>query len=134
MARKTDREHLMKMIYQMDMQHDFSVEACEHYIENVMGSRPEDPYFLTMFGYLLDHLETIDEKINTFSRNWKTSRMAKVDLAILRVAAAEILYMEDITTAVAANEAVEMAKRFGTEKSPKFINGVLGSIARDYER
>ena len=133
MARKTDREHLMKMVYQMEMQNDFSMDACEHYIMNVMGSRPEDPYFLTLSGYILDHLETIDTRINEFSRNWKTSRMAKVDLAILRVAAAEIMYMEDISSAVAANEAVEMAKRFSTEKSSGFINGVLGGIAGSYE-
>lgn len=133
MARKTDRENLMKMVYQMDIQHDFSMNACENYMDNVMGGRPEDPYFTTLFGYIQDHMDTIDEKINEFSRNWKTTRMAKVDLAILRVAAAEIMYMEDISSAVAANEAVEMAKRFSTEKSSKFINGVLGGIAGTYE-
>lgn len=129
MARMSDRVHLMKMIYQMDMQKDFSMEACESYMENVMERTPEDPYFITLFGYITENMEHIDEQINAFSRRWKTSRMARVDLAILRVAAAEILYMEDISTAISINEAVEMAKRFSTEKSSGFINGVLGSIA-----
>ncbi|MBR2778810.1 MAG: transcription antitermination factor NusB [Firmicutes bacterium] len=133
MARKTDRINLMKMIFQMEMQQDFSTEACEHYMENVLEGRPEDPYFLTLYGQIRDNLDTIDEKINAFSKNWKTSRMAKVDLAILRVSAAEILYMDDISPAVTANEAVEIAKKYSTEKSPGFINGVLGGIAGAHE-
>ena len=60
---------------------------------------------------------------------WKTQRMGKVDLTIIRLALYEILYDEDIPTGVAINEAVELAKRYGTDESPSFVNGVLAKLA-----
>ena len=133
MARKIDRENLMKMIYQMSMQDDFSEEACKAYKMNVLEREPEDGYFMRGFHVLAENLAEIDAEIEKYSRRWKTARMPKVDLAILRVAAAEILYMEDIPPIVSADEAVEMAKKFSTEKSFRFINGVLASIVKEKE-
>ena len=75
------------------------------------------------------HREEIDKAISEFSINWKLERMARTDLAILREAASEIMYIDDIPCAVTINEAVELAKIYGTEKAPKFINAVLGKIA-----
>jgi N utilization substance protein B len=75
----------------------------------------------------------LDLKIETGSDNWKVSRMARVDLSILRVAATEIFYMEDIPDSVSANEAVELAKTFGGDESPKFVNGIIGKLIRGKE-
>ena len=77
----------------------------------------------------MSHLTEIDEKINNITDGWKTSRMGKVDLAIIRLAVYEILFDEDVPTSVAINEAVELAKQFGTDDSPSFVNGVLAKIA-----
>jgi len=81
---------------------------------------------------LLNNIE-IDSKIEKFSYAWKVSRMSKVDLSILRLAIIEILYFNDIPYKVSVNEAVELAKKYSSDKSPKFINGLLGSLIKEIE-
>ena len=80
---------------------------------------------------VLSNKTVIDEKINEYSNKWNTTRMPKVDLAILRLAAVELMYMDDIPDAVAINEAVDMAKKFSSDESKAFINGILGKIAKE---
>jgi N utilization substance protein B len=75
------------------------------------------------------HQSTIDETVESISENWVLSRMPIVDRNILRIAAYEILYAEDIPDSVSINEAVEMAKVYGGEDSSKFVNGILGRLA-----
>ena len=75
-----------------------------------------------MFGVFTDHLEEIDRTLEESSDRWKLSRLAKVDLAILRVAAAELLYMDDIPDSASINEAIELAKRKMDQKNVYFIN------------
>lgn len=75
------------------------------------------------------HLEEIDGIIDSSAQNWKTSRMAKVELTLIRLAVYEIRFEEDIPTGVAINEAVELAKSYGEENSASFVNGVLARIA-----
>ncbi|EPZ60141.1 transcription antitermination factor NusB [[Clostridium] sordellii ATCC 9714] len=74
---------------------------------------------------------TIDELISKYAKNWTINRMAKVDLAILRLAVCEILYVPNIPTKVSINEAIELAKLYCDDKSPKFINGILGSVVNE---
>ena len=76
------------------------------------------------------YIPEIDEKLNRVSRGWKTTRMSKVDLTILRLAVYEMLYDDDVPVGVAINEAVEIAKRYGGDESASFVNGILGQIAR----
>jgi N utilization substance protein B len=77
-----------------------------------------------------EHMGELDEMINDVSAHWQIDRMPLVDLNILRVAAYEMKYVDDVPISVSINEAVELAKGFGGEdESPKFINGVLGRIA-----
>ena len=128
MARTGERENLMKMIYQMGVQEDFSAEEYEKFTALQADSQITE-YFVN--GYRASNLKEIDELIDRYSVRWKTSRLPKVDLAILRLALAEICYLTDIPVSVTINEAVELAKKYSTEKSSKFINGVLGSAARD---
>lgn len=75
-------------------------------------------------------IEIIDEAIKKNIRNWEFERLAKVDLAILRIAVFEILFQEDVPSGVSINEAIEIAKSFGADDSYKFINGVLDNIRR----
>lgn len=78
------------------------------------------------------HMEQIDELVSRFSKEWAIERIARVDLSILRVAIFEMLYRgEDVPTGAAINEAVELAKRYGGERSFAFVNGILGSVARE---
>ncbi|MGP3536711.1 transcription antitermination factor NusB [Microbacterium sp. RD1] len=79
---------------------------------------------------VIDHREMLDEQITTFSKDWTLARMPAVDRALLRIGAWEILYNDDVPTAVAIDEAVELAKEFSTDDSGAFVHGVLGRIAR----
>ena len=78
---------------------------------------------------ILENIPEIDDLINERTTGWKTSRMGKAELTILRLAVYEILYDEEIPTSVAINEAVELAKEYGTEEAASFVNGVLARIA-----
>ncbi len=78
-----------------------------------------------------DHDSPIDELISQYSEGWALSRMPAVDRNILRIALAEMLYVPDVPMGVTIDEAVELAKEYGTEESSKFINGILGAVARE---
>lgn len=78
---------------------------------------------------ILNHIAEIDEAVNAVSEGWKTSRMGKVDLTLIRLAVYEMKFEEEIPTKVAINEAVELAKQYGTDDSPSFVNGVLAKLA-----
>jgi len=79
-----------------------------------------------------ENLERIDQELNAFSTNWALDRMARVDLAILRLAAYELIFSPDVPHNVVLNEAIELGKRFGTEETPTFINGVLDPLAQQH--
>ncbi len=130
MNRRTERENLMKLVYEMHMNHDFSMLAYESFCEQYLEETPS-PYFKTVLETIIANRPFLDEAIERNSKNWKLNRMSAVDLSILRIAAAEILYDSGVPEEVAINEAVELAKKYGTEKSPGFINGLLGSLVRE---
>ena len=91
----------------------------------------EDRAFIeTLVKGVCGHAAELDDKITSYLRDWSLSRVAKVDLAILRLAFYELLYMKDVPETVVINEAVEMAKRYSTDKSGAFVNGVLGALSR----
>ncbi len=95
------------------------------------------PFFELLVRGMANHLPQIDETIEKSLQNWKFSRVAKVDLAILRIAVFEMLYSSDPEKpdlAVSINEALEMAKKFGSADSASFINGVLDSIAQSLKK
>ncbi len=79
---------------------------------------------------VIDNRDAIDEQITTFSKDWSLQRMPAVDRALLRMGAWEILYNDEVPTAVAIDEAVELAKEFSTDDSSAFVHGVLARIAR----
>ncbi|BAJ76493.1 transcription termination factor [Microbacterium testaceum StLB037] len=79
---------------------------------------------------VIDNRDAIDEQITTFSKDWSLQRMPAVDRALLRIGTWEILYNDEVPTAVAIDEAVELAKEFSTDDSGSFVHGVLARIAR----
>lgn len=129
MTRNDAREIMMQILYEMEAADEMTEEAAIRLSrERLTGNhvqRGED-----LLSQIVRDLDEIDGRINTCSTRWKTSRMAKVDLAILRLAVAEMRYAEDIPDAVAINEAINLGKKYSTENSSKFIHGVLGAAAK----
>lgn len=77
-----------------------------------------------------ENQEKIDEIISSFAKGWTIERMNRVDVSILRLAICEIMYREDVNSGIAINEAVELAKKYSSDESPSFINGILGAYVR----
>lgn len=130
MGRKQAREGTMKLLYQMELNEDFSQEAIDRYLFNFTFDKKEEEYILDMTNKIKDNLEVIDEHIENHIKGWGISRLAKIDLAVLRIAICEVLYREDIPIQVSINEAIEIVKKYSLEDSFKFVNGVLGGFVR----
>ena len=92
-------------------------------------SEKEKTYIIQKYKAVMELVESIDEQLNHVSKGWKTNRMNKVDLSILRLAVYEIQNDDDVPTGVAINEAVELAKKYSSDEGPAFINGILAKFA-----
>lgn len=130
MGRSELREHIFRILFRIEFQPKEEMEEqLALYLEELESAKDtEKEYIRTKYAAIAEKAEMIDEKINASVTGWKTSRMGKVDLTILRLAVYEIEWDEEVPQGVAINEAVELAKRYGGEESPSFINGVLGKI------
>lgn len=130
MTRKEAREWVIKYLYSQTFR-----EQCEEslvdFLEHQELDLNEAEYMRTVVTGVEENLDAIDADIEKYLRSWTTARIPKLDLAILRAAVFEIKYSEDVPTGVAINEAVEIAKKYSTDESYRFINGVLGAIARE---
>ncbi|MCI6432425.1 MAG: transcription antitermination factor NusB [Oliverpabstia sp.] len=130
-----NRRELRESIFQLLFMTEFNLseemaEQKELYLDGIENLQENDQaYIQEKFEKIRDKIPEIDELLNKASKGWKTSRMGKVDLTILRLASYEVLFDEDVPGKVAINEAVELAKKFGGDESPAFINGVLGKVA-----
>lgn len=129
--RHLGRELALLWLYQIDLS--------RANIDDVLATIPDEIEGLdeegTAFGQqlvrgVLGERQRIDQGISKYARGWSLSRMAAIDRNILRIALFEILNMPDIPTSVSVDEAVEIAKRYGTEESSKFVNGILGAYIR----
>ena len=129
MTRNEAREILMQILYEMDATGSMDHETAVRLSEERLSGNNRDRGRMILTG-IVDSIGEIDDRINEHSRSWKTSRMPKVDLAIMRLALGELMFDDKLPPAVAINEAVDLAKKFSMEKSPRFINGVLGSIIK----
>ena len=126
MRRKQAREYAVLKAFEIDANHDWDGDISTHLGDEDLGR--QEAYVREVLNRLSVERDKIDSLINDVSDGWTTGRMAKTDLAIIRVAVAEMLYIEDVPKAVAINEAVELAKTYGTDDSHKFINAILGKI------
>ena len=125
-SRKIAREQTFYLIFEKI----FNDDSVDNIIETASEIRTFeiDEYIKTVFAGVYDNLDRIDLLIAQSSNGWKISRISKVSLAIMRLAVYEILFMDDIPVSVSINEAVELAKQYGTDDSPSFINGVLAKL------
>lgn len=134
MGRKQAREGAVKLMFQMETTNDFSEEALEIFINNFEYEEDETKYIKTSFQTIKENLQNIDQNIIDNLEGWSINRLAKVDLAALRVAIYEIMYRKDIPLQVSINEAVEIVKKYSAEDSYKFVNGVLGGFVRSLDK
>lgn len=133
MSRKDAREFVMKYMYQMDINQEYSLDDLELLLEEEKIDLDDRDFIDKSLKLLISNVNDLDKVIEQFLKGWTTNRIPRIDLAILRVAVNEINNLEDIPIGVSINEAVDMAKRYSTEESYRFINGVLGSYYRSLE-
>ena len=130
MRRSKVREHIFKMFFSIGFDAADADEQIELYLEQVEeASEEERGYMRKKVKDIVAHEEEIDAMINEHTTGWKTGRMNKVDLSVLRLAVYEMKWDDEVPVKVAINEAVELAKNFSGEEEPAFVNGVLGKLA-----
>ena len=128
-VRRQARELALQALYSLDLNHSQVAESLASFWDNFNPSLDVRTFAEELItGYLANHL-SIDAQIEENSKNWTIFRMAKVDLNILRLAVYELLYRPDIPKNVTINEAIEIAKKFGADESPAFVNGILDEFA-----
>lgn len=136
MIRRTARELVVQSLFQIDFAGCSAEEALNAAVEeqNSKDAFKAQHYALISLNGILNALADIDTKIAEFSIDWEVSRMPAVDRNILRLAVYEIYFAEEkLPAGIAINEAVEIAKVYGSEDSPRFINGLLGKMVRSDE-
>jgi len=130
MTRRELRENVFKMLFRVEFHEEGEMSGqlgmMDDDVENI---KEEDAaYINNKCSDIIAKIPELDEAINASTTGWKTTRMAKVDLSIIRLAVYEIKYEEDVPAKVAINEAVELAKLYGTDNSASFVNGVLAKF------
>ncbi len=130
MSHTVSREIAMKRLYAETVGGVDSMEDALEQSEREALSEEDALFSDRLYEGVHAHIEEIDNEISAHAKDWSIGRIAKVDLSILRIAVYELLYEPGIPVGATVNEAVELAKEFGGEKSPGFINGVLGAIAK----
>ena len=130
MSRREQREQIFKILFGVEFHSaDELEEQIGLYMEDLGDIRKKDADYMTgKVRSIVEHMDEIDGMINQASKNWKTTRMAKAELSILRLAASEIKYEDDIPVSVSINEAVELAKLYGSDHGPAFVNGILSGM------
>ena len=133
MSRREIREYAFKLVFEYSFRSDEEQkELIELYRRSNPGEKEEDwKEIMSKFDGVVEKVPEIDEILNRLSRGWKTTRMNKADLSVLRVAVYEILFDEDVPDSVAINEAVEITKLYSGEESSSFVNGLLASVVRE---
>ena len=135
MKRSELREHIFRMIFGYEFNSDAEMpEQMQLYFEQLdeedgVPTEMEVTYIRDKALNVILKTEEIDEMLNTNTKGWKTSRMNKVDLSILRLAVYEMKWDDEVPTGVAIDQAVELAKKYSGDDGPSFINGVLAKFA-----
>lgn len=133
-SRTMARKFALQILYQVEITKE-PIDTVLRKFWNMTDFEPKTREFADLLVYgVVEHLQKLDQSIEKFSKNWEIHRMPVVDLCIMRIAAYELSCLNDIPCAVSINEAVELAKEFSTDKSAKFINGVLDKLKEGCQR
>ena len=141
MSRRSARERALQALFQLDLNHADSADQESMYetlaIDTALGEADKPlgeksrAYMKTIVTGVRQHLEEIDARIQKSSKEWKVERMAGVDRNLCRIAAWEMYFSEEkLDPGVAINEAVELAKKYGTDDSGRYVNGILGAMTK----
>ena len=131
MTRRELREHVFRMLFRKEFflsEEEFDGQTAM-YLEKLNPLEPNDErYMKEKVKAIYECVPQLDERLNEVAKGWKTGRMSKVDLTVLRLALYEMLYEESVPEKVAINEAVEIARKYGGDDSPSFVNGILAKL------
>lgn len=132
MTRSIMREHIFKLLFRVEFHNPSELdEQIRMYMDGVFPvSDYELKYITEKTNRIAELIPEIDEKIDAVSEGWPVSRLGKSELSIMRLAVYEMLYDEDIPVNVAIDEAVELAKKYGADNAPSFVNGVLAKLTK----
>ena len=130
MSRTELREHIFRMVFRVEFNNEEEMKEQEaFYFEELPEATGKDQdYILNKYRAIVEKKDEIDSLLNEVAEGWKTTRMNRVDLTILRLATYEIKWDEDVPTGVAINEAVELAKKYSSDEGPSFVNGILAKV------
>src|SRR3954447_4921285 len=130
MTRRTrGREIALQVLYQADLNPGFATEEIRRFVERrLLGDKNLCEFTRALIAGIHEHRPRIDALISEVAENWRIDRMAAIDRNILRLGAYEILYCPDVPTKVAINESLELAKRYSTAQSSRFVNGILDRL------
>jgi transcription antitermination factor NusB len=126
--RRRSRELAIKVLFHLEFSRDDPAIAFDLICDNFGVPEDVKPFSKELVLGVCTHIKELDDVVAKASRNWRVERMARVDRSILRLALYELLYRDDIPPKVSINEAVDLGKKFSTEESGAFINGVLDKI------
>ncbi|MBR2043432.1 MAG: transcription antitermination factor NusB [Clostridia bacterium] len=132
MNRREEREQAFILVFEKM----FREETMEEIFECAVEARDyiESPYVREVSVGVYEHLNELDALVADNSKGWAISRISKVSLAVMRIAIFEMLYLADIPVSVSINEAVELIKKYATEKDSSFANGILGTVAKEIDK
>ena len=133
MSRRELREQIFKLLFRIEFNSDEEMKAqCELFFDSPdeVFSPEDEKYIKDKYDQIYSRINDIDRLINEKAKGWDSDRMGKVELTIIRLRVYEIMYDDDVPESVAINEAVELAKKFGQDKSHGFVNAVLAKFAQ----
>ena len=128
-TRHQAREAVIGLLYAYDLGNPEIKKFAQEILEEKKIRNKQREFALSLFNGVVENLEKIDEEIKKHLESWELDRVGHIEKAILRLGAYELMFT-DLDKAIAINEAVELAKKLGTDQSPKFVNGVLDAIAK----
>lgn len=132
LSRSEQREQILQLVYEKSFHDEPVNELLE--LANIARDYVPTGFVSDELEGIENNIEKIDEEIAKNCKNWAFSRIPRVPLCIMRIAVYELMFCDDIDTAVAINEAVELAKKYASEDDKAYINGVLGAISRDLQK
>jgi N utilization substance protein B len=132
--RRRSREFALQVLYQLDVTKEDAAKILSQFRNHFPQHEESNGFAELIVHGVLDHAREIDQLIERYSENWRLDRMSMIDRNILRMAIFELIYCEDIPPKVTLNEAIELGKRYGSEDSGSFINGILDRIQNEAVR
>jgi N utilization substance protein B len=130
-TRRKSRELALQALFQGELAEQNGLLDFEEFCAHFQVNKKAIPYAKKLLDGVLEKGEVLNQLISKYAENWRLERMSVIDRNILRLAVFEVHYQDDVPTTVAINEAVEIAKRYSTDDSGPFINGILDAMARE---